>query len=106
MRPGFGIGDFCGPGQSCFGRRGRQFARVNGDSSVLHGTVFEVVQPFNWFLRAFLGPYLDKVSTLPMDAWDQPFQYEIVDPATDSFKIFSAGPDRQPGSSDDISTTL
>ena len=52
------------------------------------------------------GPYLDKVSQLPADAWDQPFQYEIVDPANDRFKIFSAGPDRQPGSSDDIETAL
>jgi general secretion pathway protein G len=51
------------------------------------------------------GPYLDK-STLPVDPWDQQFQYEIVDPANDKFKIFSAGPDRQPGSSDDIETAL
>ena len=51
------------------------------------------------------GPYLDK-STLPVDPWDQAFQYEIVDPANDKFKIFSAGPDRQPGSSDDIETQL
>jgi len=51
------------------------------------------------------GPYLDK-QTLPVDPWDQAFQYEIVDPANDRFKIFSAGPDRQPGSSDDIETQL
>ena len=50
------------------------------------------------------GPYLDKVSQLPADAWDQPFQYEIVDQANDRFRIFSSGPDRQPGSSDDIQT--
>jgi hypothetical protein len=50
------------------------------------------------------GPYLDKVTKLPIDAWDQDFQYEIVDPATDSFKISSAGPDRQFGSPDDIAT--
>jgi general secretion pathway protein G len=52
------------------------------------------------------GPYLDKVSQLPVDAWDQPFQYEITDQANDRFKIFSSGPDRQPGSSDDIQTIL
>jgi general secretion pathway protein G len=51
------------------------------------------------------GPYLEK-QTLPVDPWDQAFQYEIVDPAADKFKISSAGPDRQSGSSDDISTTL
>ena len=33
-------------------------------------------------------------------------QYEIVDPANDKFKIWSNGPDQQPGSSDDIATTL
>jgi len=51
------------------------------------------------------GPYLEK-QTLPVDPWDQQFQYEIVDQANDKFRIFSAGPDRQAGSSDDISTTL
>jgi general secretion pathway protein G len=51
------------------------------------------------------GPYLDK-QTLPVDPWDQQFQYEIVDQANDKFKIFSAGPDRQAGSPDDIATAL
>jgi len=58
----------------------------------------ELPNPTKW-----QGPYLDK-STLPVDPWDQPFQFEIVDPANDTFRIFSSGPDRQPGSSDDIST--
>jgi general secretion pathway protein G len=60
----------------------------------------DLANPAKW-----QGPYLDK-STLPVDAWDQPFQFEVVDPATDKFKIFSGGPDRQPGSSDDIETAL
>lgn len=61
----------------------------------------DLARPEKW-----QGPYLDKVSKLPVDAWDQDFQYEIVDPATDSFKISSAGPDRQLGSPDDIATDL
>jgi general secretion pathway protein G len=60
----------------------------------------ELPNPAKW-----TGPYLDK-TTLPLDPWNQSFQYEIVDPANDKFKIWSNGPDQQPGSSDDIATTL
>ena len=59
----------------------------------------ELPNPTKW-----QGPYLDK-SALPVDPWDQPFQYEIVDPTNDIFVISSGGPDRQPGSGDDIKTT-
>lgn len=58
----------------------------------------ELSNPTKW-----QGPYLDK-TTLPVDAWDQPFQFEIVDPANDIFQISSGGPDRQLGSPDDIKT--
>jgi general secretion pathway protein G len=51
------------------------------------------------------GPYLEK-STLPVDPWNNPYQYEIVDPATSKFRIYSLGPDRTPGSADDISSAL
>lgn len=51
------------------------------------------------------GPYLEK-KELPLDPWNQPYQYEIVDPAEASFRIWSNGPDQQPGSADDVSTTL
>jgi len=51
------------------------------------------------------GPYLDK-QDLPADPWNQPFQFEIIDQANAKFRIWSNGPDQQPGSSDDISTAL
>ncbi len=51
------------------------------------------------------GPYLDK-QQLPMDPWNQPYQYEVVDPANGKFRIWSNGPDMQPGSADDLQTTL
>lgn len=47
------------------------------------------------------GPYLDK-TTLPADPWNQPYQYEVIDPATGKFKIWSSGP---PGSNIEIATT-
>lgn len=46
------------------------------------------------------GPYLDKS---PVDPWDHP--YKIAAPGkhnTDSFDIWSTGPDGQDGSADDI----
>ena len=61
----------------------------------------DLANPTKW-----QGPYLDKVSQLPKDAWDQDFQYEIVDPNTDSFKISSGGPNRTTGDQDDIATAL
>jgi len=51
------------------------------------------------------GPYLEK-QDLPVDPWNQPYQYEILDQTTGKFRIWSNGPDQQPGSTDDISTTL
>lgn len=60
----------------------------------------DLANPTKW-----AGPYLDK-QTLPVDPWNQQYQYEVVDPAMATFRIWSNGPDQQPGSSDDISTTL
>jgi len=51
------------------------------------------------------GPYLEK-QQLPQDPWNQAYQYEVLDPANAKFRIWSNGPDMQPGSTDDISTTL
>jgi len=50
------------------------------------------------------GSYLAKTQ-LPVDPWNQPYQYEIIDQSTGKFRIWSNGPDLQPGSSDDVSTT-
>ncbi len=60
------------------------------------------------------GPYLED-GKLPKDPWGSAFQYEYAaaesssssaessdKPATDFPKIFSLGPDRQPGTADDI----
>jgi general secretion pathway protein G len=60
----------------------------------------DLANPLKW-----TGPYLDK-QALPTDPWNQQFQYEVTDPANAKFRIWSNGPDLQPGSSDDISTTL
>src|SRR5262245_4817912 len=60
----------------------------------------DIARPEKW-----QGPYLEK-TTLPQDPWNQDFLYEIVDQATAKFKISSMGPDQQPGSADDIMTTL
>ena len=60
----------------------------------------DLQNPLKW-----QGPYLDK-NTLPQDPWNQSYQYEIVDQANGKFRIWSNGPDMQPGSSDDIMTTL
>jgi general secretion pathway protein G len=59
----------------------------------------ELTNPTKW-----QGPYLEKIQ-LPVDPWNNPFQYEITDPANDKFRIWSNGPDQQPGSPDDIQTT-
>lgn len=54
------------------------------------------------------GPYIEG-GKLPKDPWGGDFQYEFEasdsdSKSTDSFpRIFSAGPDRQPGTSDDVS---
>ena len=54
------------------------------------------------------GPYIEG-GKLPKDPWGSDFQYEFEtsdsdSKSTDSFpRIFSLGPDRQPGTSDDIS---
>lgn len=51
------------------------------------------------------GPYLEK-QELPQDPWNQEYQYEIIDQQAGTFRVWSNGPDQQPGSTDDISTTL
>ena len=44
------------------------------------------------------GPYLKK--DVPRDAWDNEYQYELIDP--DTYRIWSFGPDGQDGTDDDI----
>src|SRR5262245_43466734 len=42
------------------------------------------------------GPYLQKTQALPVDPWNQPYQYEQL--SSEQFRIWSNGPDQQPGS--------
>ena len=44
------------------------------------------------------GPYVKK--KIPLDPWDKPYQYELIDP--DTYRIWSLGPDGQDGTDDDI----
>ncbi|MCA9249077.1 MAG: type II secretion system major pseudopilin GspG, partial [Planctomycetales bacterium] len=44
------------------------------------------------------GPYLKK--DVPRDAWDNEYQYELID--ADTYRIWSFGPDGQDGTDDDI----
>ena len=43
---------------------------------------------------------------LPLDAWRQPFGYEIIDAANGKFRLWSNGPDKKPRTSDDIAVGL
>jgi len=55
-------------------------------------------EPKNW-----KGPYLQNMSEVPLDPWGQKYYY--VSPGaknTSGFDLFSAGPDAQPGSQDDV----
>jgi general secretion pathway protein G len=49
------------------------------------------------------GPYLDP-SVARLDPWNQPYQYEVLDAFSGSFRIWSNGPDLRPGTADDISS--
>ena len=56
----------------------------------------DLANPAKW-----QGPYLEK-TTLPVDPWNNPYQYEVTDPTNGKFRIWSAGP---PGANFEISTT-
>lgn len=55
----------------------------------------DLVDPTKWH-----GPYLKK--DVPLDPWDQEYIYELLSPS--QYQIYSAGPDGQPGTDDDIGT--
>lgn len=59
----------------------------------------ELSNPQKW-----AGPYLEE-ERIPEDPWNQPYQYEVTDPSNAKFRIWSNGPDLQPGTEDDISST-
>jgi len=62
----------------------------------------ELENPQKW-----QGPYLDK-QQLPLDPWNHPFAYELIDPQNGTFRIWSAGPNGldEQGGGDDISSAL
>jgi len=53
--------------------------------------------------KQWRGPYLD-TGRVPTDPWDSQFIYS-TDDAGDRVIITSAGPDRQPGTNDDLPST-
>ena len=46
------------------------------------------------------GPYLER-DMIPLDPWGQPYHYEASD--AEHYRIWSAGPDGQDGTEDDVS---
>src|SRR4029078_9775228 len=46
----------------------------------------DLANPAKW-----QGPYLEK-TTLPVDPWNNPYQYEVTDPTNGKFRIWSSGP--------------
>jgi general secretion pathway protein G len=58
----------------------------------------DLIVPDKW-----MGPYFEK-TVIPPDPWNQPYQYESL--TSEQFRIWSNGPDGQPGTPDDISTQL
>ncbi len=55
----------------------------------------DLADPTKW-----KGPYLKK--DLPLDPWDHPYVYELLAPG--QYQVYSAGPDGQPGTDDDVGT--
>jgi general secretion pathway protein G len=60
-------------------------------------------QPSDIAPEKWRGPYFEK-QQLPLDPWNNQYQYEAL--SAEQFRIFSYGPDGQPGSPDDIQTKL
>lgn len=54
------------------------------------------------------GPYLNDVTTVPLDPWAHPFVYQSPGTEGEPFEILSFGADRKPGgegNDEDLSTT-
>jgi len=54
--------------------------------------------------KTWRGPNLER--SLPVDAWRQPFGYEIIDSANGKNCLWSNGPDKKSGTTDDIAIGL
>jgi general secretion pathway protein G len=55
----------------------------------------DLADPTKW-----RGPYAKK--DIPPDPWQNAYIYELIGP--NQYKVYSAGPDGQPGTDDDIGT--
>src|SRR5262245_38284474 len=60
----------------------------------------DLASPQKW-----AGPYLEE-ERVPDDPRNQPYQYEVIDHANGTSRIWSNGPDLQPGTEDDISSNV
>ena len=84
-----------------FRRRARQLPRLDVGSppsslDALISAPPDLANPAKW-----QGPYLEK-QQIPVDPWNNPYQYEVTDPTNGKFRIWSPGP---PGANLEISTT-
>lgn len=48
------------------------------------------------------GPYLKNIDHIPLDPWGNPYIYKVPGSNGREYDLYSAGPDGQPGTSDDI----
>lgn len=48
------------------------------------------------------GPYLKNIDHIPLDPWGHPYIYKVPGSDGREYDLYSAGPDGQPGTSDDI----
>jgi general secretion pathway protein G len=53
--------------------------------------------------QKWTGPYLERPQ-VPTDPWHRPYRYEPLDKQRIKFRISSDGPDKTPGTNDDITT--
>ena len=49
------------------------------------------------FPRRWQGPYLNDLTTVPLDAWSHPFRYQSPGPNGERYRIVSYGADGRPG---------
>ncbi|QDU89984.1 Type II secretion system protein G precursor [Pirellulimonas nuda] len=74
------------------------------DTKQYPGTLEELIQKpsDSTMAERWAGPYLDK-SKVPVDPWDNEFKYSKEGKKnSDKYDVWSAGPDGQDGSDDDI----
>ncbi|HLI48076.1 MAG TPA: type II secretion system major pseudopilin GspG [Chthonomonas sp.] len=48
------------------------------------------------------GPYLKNIDHIPLDPWGNPYIYKVPGSNGREYDLYSAGPDGQPGTADDI----